>query len=83
MPETVFVTGGTGFLGGAIIERLVAQGRPVKALTRSEDGAGKLRALGTSGLLGEGPGAGSGRALHVHPVRGSGEHDVEHPHPTG
>jgi dihydroflavonol-4-reductase len=52
MPEAVFVTGGTGFLGGAIIERLVAQGRPVKALTRSEDGAGKLRALGAEAVRG-------------------------------
>lgn len=53
MPETVFVTGGTGFLGGAIIERLVAQGRPVKALTRSEDGASKLRALGAEAVRGD------------------------------
>jgi dihydroflavonol-4-reductase len=53
VPETVFVTGGTGFLGGAIIERLVAQGRPVKALTRSEDGAGKLRALGAEAVRGD------------------------------
>jgi dihydroflavonol-4-reductase len=53
VPETVFVTGGTGFLGGAIIERLVAQGRPVKALTRSEDGAGKLRALGAAAVRGD------------------------------
>jgi dihydroflavonol-4-reductase len=53
MPETVFVTGGTGFLGGAIIERLVAQGRPVKALTRSEEGAGKLRALGAEAVRGD------------------------------
>lgn len=53
MPETVLVTGGTGFLGGAIIERLVAQGRTVKALTRSEDGAGKLRALGAEAVRGD------------------------------
>jgi dihydroflavonol-4-reductase len=53
VPETVFVTGGTGFLGGAIIERLIAQGRPVKALTRSEDGAGKLRALGAEAVRGD------------------------------
>jgi dihydroflavonol-4-reductase len=53
VPETVFVTGGTGFLGGAIIERLVAQGRPVKALSRSEDGAGKLRALGAEAVRGD------------------------------
>jgi dihydroflavonol-4-reductase len=53
VPETVFVTGGTGFLGGAIIERLVAQGRPVKALSRSEDGAGTLRALGAEAVRGD------------------------------
>ena len=32
----IFVTGATGFVGGALLERLVASGRPVRALTRPE-----------------------------------------------
>jgi dihydroflavonol-4-reductase len=53
VPETAFVTGGTGFLGGAIVERLVAQGRPVKALARSENAAHALRALGAEPVDGD------------------------------
>lgn len=53
MPETAFVTGGSGFLGGAIVERLLAQGRLVKALTRSEDAARALRALGAEPVHGD------------------------------
>jgi dihydroflavonol-4-reductase len=51
--EAAFVTGGTGFLGRAIIERLLAQGRPVKALARSEDAARALRALGAEPVPGD------------------------------
>jgi dihydroflavonol-4-reductase len=51
--ETAFVTGGTGFLGGEIVQRLVALGRPVKALARSEESAGKLRALGAEPVRGD------------------------------
>ena len=32
--ERVLVTGGTGFVGGLLLERLVAEGRPVRALVR-------------------------------------------------
>jgi dihydroflavonol-4-reductase len=51
--DTTFVTGGTGFLGGAIVQRLVALGRPVKALARSEEGARTLRALGAEPVRGD------------------------------
>jgi dihydroflavonol-4-reductase len=51
--DTTFVTGGTGFLGGAIVQRLVALGRPVKALARSEEGARILRALGAEPVRGD------------------------------
>jgi dihydroflavonol-4-reductase len=51
--DTTFVTGGTGFLGGAIVQRLVALGRPVKALARSEEGARALRALGAESVRGD------------------------------
>jgi dihydroflavonol-4-reductase len=53
VPEAAFVTGATGFLGGAIVERLLAQGRLVKALARSEDGAHALRALGAEPVHGD------------------------------
>jgi len=51
--DTTFVTGGTGFLGGAIVQRLVALGRPVKALARSEEGARAVRALGAEPVRGD------------------------------
>jgi dihydroflavonol-4-reductase len=41
----ILVTGGTGFLGRAIVERLVAGGAPVRALARSEESRGALAAL--------------------------------------
>jgi dihydroflavonol-4-reductase len=53
VPGTAFVTGGTGFLGGAIVQRLIALGRPVRALTRSDDGARRLRALGAEPVRGD------------------------------
>ncbi|MEE9298149.1 MAG: NAD-dependent epimerase/dehydratase family protein, partial [Acidimicrobiia bacterium] len=34
MPE-VFLTGGTGFIGGALLRRLVGEGREVRALVRT------------------------------------------------
>jgi dihydroflavonol-4-reductase len=51
--EAVLVTGGTGFLGGAIVERLLADGRTVKALARSEASAHALRALGAEPVRGD------------------------------
>ena len=34
MPGTIAITGATGFIGGALIERLAATGRPIQALVR-------------------------------------------------
>jgi dihydroflavonol-4-reductase len=48
-----FVTGGTGFLGRAIIERLLAAGTGVKALARSAVSAGELAALGAEPVRGD------------------------------
>lgn len=53
MVDPALVTGGTGFLGGAIVERLLADGRVVKALARSDESAGALRALGAEPVLGD------------------------------
>ena len=49
----VFVTGGSGFVGGALVQRLVAEGRFVKALARSEAAAETVRALGAQPVRGD------------------------------
>lgn len=44
----VFITGGTGFIGSVVIERLVDEGHEVVALNRSPEKAADLEALGAS-----------------------------------
>jgi dihydroflavonol-4-reductase len=44
--QRVFVTGGSGFLGTALVRALVARGDEVRALARSDAAAGVLRELG-------------------------------------
>ena len=53
MNGSVLVTGGTGFLGGAIVERLLADGQRVKALARSEGSARTLRESGAELVRGD------------------------------
>jgi nucleoside-diphosphate-sugar epimerase len=48
-----FVTGGSGFIGGALIRRLVAEGWGVHALVRSEVSAQKVTALGAKAIAGD------------------------------
>jgi dihydroflavonol-4-reductase len=50
---SVFLTGGTGFLGRAIVAELVAAGRPVRALARSDTAAETLGALGAEPVRGD------------------------------
>jgi nucleoside-diphosphate-sugar epimerase len=45
-PATAFVTGGSGFIGSALVRRLVADGCRVRALARSERSAAAVRSLG-------------------------------------
>ena len=50
--ERVFVTGGSGFLGGALVKRLVDEGRHVLALARSVEAVGILEAAGAEPVRG-------------------------------
>jgi dihydroflavonol-4-reductase len=53
MSGPALVTGGTGFIGRAIVERLVADGQPVRALARSETSARALGELGADPKRGD------------------------------
>ena len=52
MPRA-FVTGGSGFVGGALIERLRSEGWDVRALARSEKAAARVRELGAEPVMGD------------------------------
>ncbi len=49
----VLVTGGSGFIGGALIDALVAAGRPVRALARSAAAAEALQGRGAEPVTGD------------------------------
>jgi nucleoside-diphosphate-sugar epimerase len=51
--STAFVTGGSGFIGGRLIERLVGAGWRVRALARSDSSAAKVSELGAEPVKGE------------------------------
>jgi len=53
MSEPAFVTGGSGFIGGRLVERLVDEGRDVRALARSDDAAERVAALGAEPVRGD------------------------------
>ena len=50
---TAFVTGGSGFIGGALIERLLAEGWEVRALARSDRAARTVGARGAQAVMGD------------------------------
>lgn len=50
---TVFVTGGSGFIGGRLIGRLVADGHTVRALARSDKASAAVKALGAEPVPGD------------------------------
>ena len=50
---TAFVTGGSGFVGGALIERLRSEGWDVHALARSERAAARVGELGAKPAMGD------------------------------
>lgn len=53
MAGTAFVTGGSGFIGGALIRRLVRDGWAVRALARSDASAEKVRSAGAEPVAGD------------------------------
>jgi dihydroflavonol-4-reductase len=53
MAGRAFVTGATGFLGRGIVQELVAAGRPVRALARSDAAAQRLIAIGAEPVRGD------------------------------
>ena len=51
--QAAFVTGGSGFIGGRLIERLVADGIRVRALARSDRSVAAVEALGAEAVRGD------------------------------
>jgi nucleoside-diphosphate-sugar epimerase len=51
--RTAFVTGGSGFVGGALVRRLVAEGWRVRALARSQRSAAALEEAGAEPVRGD------------------------------
>ena len=52
-PSSAFVTGGSGFIGGRLISRLVDEGTVVRALARSERSAAAVAQLGAEPVRGD------------------------------
>jgi nucleoside-diphosphate-sugar epimerase len=49
----VFLTGGTGYVGSAVLEALVKSGHHVDALVRNREGASRVQARGATPILGD------------------------------
>src|SRR5260221_7363817 len=49
----VFLTGGTGYVGSAVLDALVRHGHHVEALVRNSEGAARVQAGGAQPILGD------------------------------
>jgi nucleoside-diphosphate-sugar epimerase len=49
----VFLTGGTGYIGSAVLDALVKSGHHVDALVRNSEGASRVQARGATPVLGD------------------------------
>jgi nucleoside-diphosphate-sugar epimerase len=52
-PMRIFLTGGTGYIGGALARRLAAAGHEVRALVRATSKVERLREIGASLFVGD------------------------------
>src|SRR3954447_19843358 len=52
-PSAAFVTGGSGFIGQALIRRLSERGQAVRALARSDDAAAEVAQAGAEPVRGD------------------------------
>lgn len=53
MSQTIFITGGSGYIGSTIISQAIAQGYTVRALSRSDTSDAKLTSLGATPVRGD------------------------------
>jgi nucleoside-diphosphate-sugar epimerase len=53
LTRAAFVTGGSGFVGGRLLERLVRDGWAVRALARSDAAAARVREIGAEPVRGD------------------------------
>jgi nucleoside-diphosphate-sugar epimerase len=53
LEQKAFITGGSGFIGGRLIERLVREGWGVRALARSDAAAARVEELGAEAVHGD------------------------------
>ena len=53
MPDSIFVTGGSGFIGSTFVRHALSAGHRVQVLTRSENSAERVRRLGAEAVIGD------------------------------
>ncbi|KAF2684706.1 putative NAD dependent epimerase/dehydratase [Lentithecium fluviatile CBS 122367] len=52
-PKTLFITGGSGYIGTTVIQTFLAAGYTIRALSRSDDSDTHLRSLGVTPVRGD------------------------------
>ena len=49
----ILLTGGTGYIGSAVLDRLTTAGHEVTAVVRSDDSRAKVEQTGATGVVGD------------------------------